>query len=47
MRDVIPFVEQVAEMDEIFGVSSPKVIVKCTIFEENNDALEFVTTHRY
>ena len=47
MRDVIPFVEQVREMDTIFQIESPKTVVKCTLFEDNNGALELATAHRY
>ena len=47
MRDIIPFIEQVKEMDSIFELNSPKASVHCTLFEDNNGALELATTPRY
>ena len=47
MRDIIPFVDQINEMDEIFGKLSPKPTVHCTLFEDNNGALELATAPRY
>ena len=47
MRDIIPFVDQINEMDEIFGKLSPKPTIHCTLFEDNNGALELATAPRY
>ena len=47
MRDVIPFVEQVKEMDVIIGNDSPKVKLHCTLFEDNNGAIELANAPRY
>jgi hypothetical protein len=47
MRDVIPFVDLVKELDEIIGNASPKVKLHCTLFEDNNGALELAKTPRY
>ena len=40
MRNIIPLIDQVKEMNNIFGSNSPKVDVHCTLFEDNNGALE-------
>ena len=47
MRDIIPFIDQVKEMDGIFESSSPKVDVHCTLFKDNNGALELAMKPRY
>ena len=48
MADVIPFLDQVQEqMDKIFETESPKVNVQCTLFEDNNGALELAMKPRY
>ena len=47
MRDVIPLIDQVSEMDNIFSTSSPKVRLHCTLFEDNNGALELAMKPRY
>lgn len=47
MRDVLPLMDRIDEMDGIFGDTSPKPILHCTLFEDNNGALELATTPRY
>jgi hypothetical protein len=47
MRDIIPLMDQVKEMDLVYGDDSPKPVVKCTIFEDNNGALELARAPRY
>ena len=47
MRDVIPFIDLVKEMDGIFDYASPKVDLHCTLFEDNNGALELAMKPRY
>lgn len=47
MRDVIPLMDQISEMDKIFETSSPKVRLHCTLFEDNNGALELAMKPRY
>ena len=47
MRDIIPFMDQIAEMDKIFDTCSPKVKLHCTLFEDNNGALELAMKPRY
>ena len=47
MRDVIPLLDQVHEMHLIYGDKTPKPIVHCTVFEDNNGALELANTPRY
>jgi hypothetical protein len=47
MCDVIPLIDQVKEMDLIFNHSSDKPIIHCTLFEDNNGALELAATPRY
>ena len=47
MRDVIPFIDQTIEMDHMFDQCSSPPVVKCTVFEDNNGALELAMTPRY
>ena len=47
MRDVIPLMDRINEMDGIFGDTSPKPLLHCTLFEDNNGALELATSPRY
>jgi hypothetical protein len=47
MRDVIPFMDRINEMDGIFGDKSPKPNIHCTLFEDNNGALELATSPCY
>ena len=47
MRDLIPFVDQVKELEEVFGQKGEKVILHCTLFEDNNGALELANAPQY
>ena len=47
MRDLIPFVDQVKELEEVFGQKGEKVVLHCTLFEDNNGALELANAPRY
>ncbi len=47
MRDVIPLMDQVKEMDLIYDRTTPKPVIHCTLFEDNNGALELATKPRY
>ena len=47
MRDLIPFVDQVKELADVFGNQEQIVRLHCTLFEDNNGALELATTPRY
>lgn len=47
MRDIIPLMDQVKEMDLVYGDNSPKPEVRCTVFEDNNGALELARAPRY
>ena len=47
MRDLIPFVDQVNELSNIFGENAPEIELHCTLFEDNNGALELATKPRY
>lgn len=47
MRDVIPLMDQIAEMDGIFNDKSPKPVLHCKLFEDNNGALELAKSPRY
>ena len=47
MRDLIPFVDQVNELSKIFGENAPEIELHCTLFEDNNGALELATKPRY
>ena len=47
MRDVIPFVDQVNKLSNIFGETAPEIELHCTLFEDNNGALELATKPRY
>ena len=47
MRDLIPFGDQVEEMAMIFVENTQKVHMHCTLFEDNNGALELAKAPRY
>ena len=47
MRDIIPFMDRMNELDGIFGDDSPKPNIHCKLFEDNNGALELATSPRY
>ena len=47
MRDLIPFIDQVNELTDVFGQPPSKVQMHCTLFEDNNGALELAKTPRY
>ena len=47
MRDLIPFTDKIAEMASIFSDEQRKVRLHCTLFEDNNEALELATKPRY
>ena len=47
MRDLIPFLDYMEEMDSIFGQKTDKPTVHCSLFEDNNGALELAKTPRY
>ena len=39
MRDLIPFLDYIQEMDIIYSQSTTTPTVNCTLFEDNNGAL--------
>jgi hypothetical protein len=47
MRDIIPFMDQTEEFKHIYGHADNKPIVHCTLFEDNNGALELAREPRY
>ena len=47
MRDIIPFMNQMKTMNKIFGQVNEKPDIYCTLFEDNNGALELAKTPRY
>jgi hypothetical protein len=47
MRDLIPFIDHIQEMDTIYDQLTTTPIVSCTLFEDNNGALELARTPRY
>ena len=47
MRDVIPFLDQMRELDSVFKDQSPKPTIHCSLFEDNNGALELAKEPRY
>jgi len=47
MRDLIPFTDQIAELASTLGSQEKKVKLHCTLFEDNNGALELATKPRY
>jgi hypothetical protein len=47
IRDMIPLMDGIDEMDGIFGHSSHKPVLHCALFEDNNGALELVTSPRF
>ena len=47
MRDVIPMQYLIKELEGIFGNIIPSPKVMCTLFEDNNGALELTRAPRY
>jgi hypothetical protein len=47
MRDVIPFMNIMDEINDIYGIVESKPEIKCTLFEDNNGAIELAKTHKY
>ena len=47
MRDVIPFLGLIGELKDILNLEIPKPEIKCTLFEDNNGALELAKQPRY
>ena len=47
MRDIIPFLDQLNELDSVFQQDSPKPVIHCKLFEDNNGALELAKAPRY
>ena len=47
MRELIPFIDQSKEIDSVFGQETDTPEVHCTVFEDNNGALELATKPRY
>ena len=47
MRDIIPLMDRVKEMELIFNQDQERPIIHCTLFEDNNGALELAKAPRY
>ena len=47
MRDIIPLQDQMKELNGIFGEKDITPNVHCTLFEDNNGALELAKAPRY
>ena len=47
MRDLIPFLDFAHEIDEVYDQSTAAPTLHCTVFEDNNGALELANTPRY
>ena len=47
MRDVIPFMNIVDEINSIYQLESDKAQVLCTLFEDNNGAIELAKAPKY
>jgi hypothetical protein len=47
MRDLIPFLDYIKEMDKIFDQKTDIPKVHCSLFEDNNGALELARAPRY
>ena len=47
MPDVIPFLGLIGELKDILNLEIPKPEIKCTLFEDNNGALELAKQPRY
>jgi hypothetical protein len=47
MQDIIPFTDHIMEMDGIYEDISPEPSIHCTLFEDNNGALELARAPRY
>jgi hypothetical protein len=47
MRDVIPLIDLIRETDQVYGKTTEKPELKCTLFEDNNGALNLAAAPRY
>jgi hypothetical protein len=47
IRDIIPLMDQVQEMDLIYGNANPQPKVHCIVFEDNNGTLELANKPHY
>ena len=47
MRDVIPFLELIGEVKDHMNLEIEKPEIICTLFEDNNGALELANAPRY
>ena len=47
MRDVIPFLDLISEIAEHYELDLDKPDVKCSLFEDNNGALELAKSPKY
>jgi hypothetical protein len=47
MRDVIPFMGIIEEINEQYSTAVSKPVIKCTLFEDNNGAIKLATDHKY
>ncbi len=47
MRDVIPFLELIGELKDHLNLEIEKPEIACTLFEDNNGALELANAPRY
>ena len=47
MRDIIPFMDHIEELDTVFGQTTEKPVINCTLFEDNNGALDLAMKPKY
>ena len=47
IRDVIPIQNLIKELENIFGYETPTPTMSCTLFEDNNGAIQLATSPRY
>ena len=47
MCDVIPFINFITEINELYGLQKHKPLVCCKLFEDNNGAIELANTPNY
>ena len=46
MRDLIPLMNIIEEIDDIFEIKTETPVICCKVFEDNNGALELATSQK-
>ena len=47
MREIIPILEMIHELRNVYDLSKDKPLINCTLFEDNNGALQLAKEPKY